>query len=225
MIDYMEQERNLSEDILDNNADRVIVCICVDSSMSMIQNGRKKHVDAGINNFIKNCKEDIYAKDSVELGIITFGGDKAKVVQPFTNVKNASFDGIEPNGNTPLGSAVLQAVNMIKERKQLFDEYGVSAYKPWLIIMSDGRATDNTDESSKLVNNMIKNRELKVKCIDMSEDDEKSDLEKYTLGGQIETVKGLEIQDFFSMLSRSASVLSTQTPGRDDYDPIQKIGE
>lgn len=225
MIDYMEQERNLSKDLLENTSDRVIICICVDASMSMIQKGRKKNVDAGIKKFIQFCKEDTYAKDSVELCIITFGGDKAEIVQPFANVKSASFDGIHPNGNTPLGSAVLQAVNMIKERKEIINEYGRSAYKPWLIIMSDGKATDDTDESARIVNEMIKSRELKVKCIDMSEDNEKSDLEKYTLGGKIETIKGLEIQEFFSMLSRSASALSTQTPGRDEYDPIQKIGE
>lgn len=216
MVDYMEEERNLSEDLLNNSSDRVVVCVCIDASFSMAENDRIKHVNKGVRKFIDDCVEDMYARDSIDLCLIRFGGAVPEIIQPFENVKRVQFRDIKPDGGTPLGAAVEMALDEIERRLDQFDMFGRTHFKPWLIIMSDGKATDDIKRASVRIKGMLERRTLKVKCIDMSEGKETTDLAAFTLDGDVGTINSFEIEDFFSMLSRSAAGLSKSTPGEDE---------
>ena len=220
MIDYMKEERDLSGDLLNNSSDRVVICICIDASFSMVENNRMKHVNNGIKKFITNCINDIYAKDSIDLCLIRFGGSKPKIIQPFDNIKRVRYKDIEPGGATPMGKAVNLALDEIEKRIEQFDMFGRTHYKPWLIIMSDGKATDNIEEASFRTKKLLKSRSIKTKCIDMSEGNDKTSLEEFTLDGEVGTIGAFEIESFFSMLSRSAAGLSKSTPGEDEFTTI-----
>ena len=216
MIDFMEEERNLSGDLLNNSSDRVVVCICVDASFSMAENDRIKHVNRGVRKFIDDCNEDMYARDSIDLCLIRFGGAEPKIIQPFDNVKKVQFADIRPDGGTPMGAAVELALDEIEKRLEQFDMFGRTHFKPWLIIMSDGKATDDIKKASIRTQKLLERRVIKVKCIDMSEGKEQTGLEAFTLDGEVGTIRSFEIEDFFSMLSRSAAGLSKSTPGEDE---------
>ena len=79
------------EDFIENTANRVPVCIVVDTSFSMNIENRIEHVNNGIKAFIHNSAEDEYAVDSLDLCIVSFdnegGRESATVVHPFTNEK------------------------------------------------------------------------------------------------------------------------------------------
>ena len=167
-----------------------------------------------VRKFIEDSKEDEYAVDAIDLCIVTFGG-KAEIVQPFANVSKIVYRDLVPNGDTPLGEAVRLSMEAIAERRNQYSAHGITSYKPWLIIMSDGVATDNTTSVSANVRNAIKERTVKVKCIDMSSD-KKNSLAGFTLDGEVSVLTDFQIDNFFEMLSRSAAGLSTAVPGLDD---------
>ena len=77
-MDYMKQERLSSADLIQNSANRVPVCLCVDASYSMLQDHRIDHVNNGIRSFIQNSADDAYVCDSIDLCIITFSGRAAE---------------------------------------------------------------------------------------------------------------------------------------------------
>lgn len=216
MIDYMEQERNLAGDLLNNSSDRVVVCICIDASFSMVENDRIKHVNNGVRRFIHDSIEDLYARDSIDLCLIRFGGYEPQIIQPFDNVKKVQFSDIRPEGGTPMGAAVELALDEIERRLEQFDMFGRTHFKPWLIIMSDGKATDDIRRASARTRTLLERRAIKVRCIDLSEGKESTELEAFTLDGEVGTIQSFEIEDFFSMLSRSAAGLSKSTPGEDE---------
>ena len=178
------------------------------------------HVNNGIRNFIESSKADEYAVDSLDICIIAFEGDKGKIIQPFTNVSKIQFHNLKPGGGTPLGSAVELGVREIDDVLKRYTAQGITVFKPWLIIMSDGKATDDIRRAVKLVQDRLRNRKIKVQCIDMGNGSEKSDLNRFTLDGSVDTISGFKIEDFFSYLSRSAVALSTSTPGEDTRNTI-----
>lgn len=220
-MDYMKQERLSSADLIQNSANRVPVCLCVDASYSMLQDHRIDHVNNGIRSFIQNSAEDAYVCDSIDLCIITFSGQGVQILQPFTNVKKLKgrFVDIVPSGGTPMGAAVRFAVEEITRQRDSYEAYGITSYRPWLILMSDGAADDSVTEVARRVREMQQNRQLKVKCIGMGSGEESSDLAAFTLNGRVESCGALEIEHFFDFLSRSAAGLSTAAPGEEDqYD-------
>lgn len=221
MKDYMEQERLSSADLIQNSANRVPVCLCVDASYSMLQDKRMLHVNNGIRSFIQKSANDAYVCDSIDLCIITFSGRGVQVVQDFANVKSVAghFQDIRPSGGTPMARAVRFALDKISRQRESYEAYGITSYRPWLILMSDGASDDDVTAVAREVCRLQQNRQLKVKCIGMGSGEEHQDLRAFTPDGRVESCGALEIETFFDFLSRSAAGLSQAQPGEEDsYD-------
>lgn len=217
-----------SSSIFQNASTRLPICICVDASYSMRFDRRMEQVNEGIRSFIKEINEDVYAVDSVELCIVSFG-ESVKVERNFkSNEVNSpsrgetnanEFKDIVANGRTPLGRAVQTAVDLITGYTEYYKRRGIIPYKPWLILISDGAATDSTQEAARRVLNMQRDGELKVLCIGIG--DEANDLAQFKLDGEVIQLKDFGLSDFFSWLSKSMSKQSKQQPEADFEIPGQ----
>ncbi len=206
----------LSEQALIKNAShRVCICLCIDASLSMLNENRIGKVNSGVRKFIKSCQDDLYAQGAADVCIITFGGRKAAIVHNFTGVREIDYQDIIPDGQTPMGEAIELALDEIKKRKALFASHGISSFKPWLIIMSDGVSTDDISHAADRLRAAQRAKKIKVMCIDMSNGTEMSDLKKLTLDGAVSSIGALEIEDFFNLLSREVAGLSNDNP--EDY--------
>lgn len=212
LSDFLLQD----SDLINNNRNRVSVCLCIDTSKSMILEGRMDRVKEGVQKFIRDSKDNIYAAGAIDLCIVTFGGKQAEVLQPFKNVRSIPQElRFEPSGGTPMGQAVELALKQISDNRAKYESYGISSFKPWLIIMSDGAADDDITNAALKVRNLLQKRRLKVRCIDMSGGSEANDLRRFAEHGEVETIDALGLSDFFDMLSRSAASLSTDTLEQD----------
>ncbi|MCR5229986.1 MAG: VWA domain-containing protein [Solobacterium sp.] len=214
-----------ANDIYRGNGPQLIVCILIDASYSMIdpfsdENTREskiKVVNDGISAFIESGKKDIYARDALDVCLISYGGEKAEVIQEFTNVQNIEFKGIRPNGKTPLKSAVEFALDKIAQRREYWSSSGTSTFHPWLIILSDGKSDEDITETAARLQKLYAEHRLKGKCVAIGRDSDTADLKKLAPNGKIEEMDSMEITSFFSMLSKSAASLSMSTPDADDY--------
>lgn len=218
--DRVKELRLKEADLVENTANRVPICIVVDTSYSMSIMKRIDHVNRGLKKFIKDSAEDDYAADALDIAIVAFNSGKPTVIQPFENVKSIKLDELRASGITVLGGAVDLAIKSIKDRVSLYESAGITTFKPWLIIMSDGEGdpTDkkNLNEAVLKVNRLLDAHRIKVMCVDMNGRNKNNDLRKFSADGKLESIDALQIEDFFSMLSRSAANLSTSTPEDDD---------
>lgn len=118
-------------------------CACVlllDVSVSM----RGEKIDAlnkGLQLFQAELILDDLASKRVEVAIVTFGG-KVEVVQDFITVDRFQPPMLVVSGSTPMGSATLKALEMIRNRKALYRSNGIAYYRPWIFLLSDGQPTD-----------------------------------------------------------------------------------
>lgn len=218
-----EKMRLKNEQYRQNAAPRLPVCFCIDSSYSMINNGMSD-INNGMVNFIKETQKDIYAVDSVELCIVSFGGNGIKIECEFSPLKDIEYEPLIPQGTTPLGDAIKFALEKIDSKLEAYELYGLENYRPWLIIISDGKADDNSYKSvAKIIRERQEKNQLKVLAIALG--NEETSLSEFTLDSKIyrlDVLKSTKIKKFFSWLSKSMSVQSKSAAFEDEDLPTDE---
>jgi uncharacterized protein YegL len=97
-------------------------------------------LNAGLTLFKDELAADSLAMKRVEIGIVTFG--PVKVEMPFTTASAFFPPTLQAQGDTPMGAAILEALNMVRDRKQDYRSNGISYYRPWVFLITDGGPTD-----------------------------------------------------------------------------------
>jgi uncharacterized protein YegL len=84
--------------------------------------------------------QDSLAQKRVELAVVSFG--PTEVTQSYVSATNFIPPELQANGDTPMGSALLKAVELIESRKAEYRTNGIRYFRPWLFLITDGSPTD-----------------------------------------------------------------------------------
>lgn len=192
-----------------NNPDPRCPCILLlDVSASM--SGRPlEALNAALAAFREDLSSDSLAMKRVEVGIVTFG--PVKVEMPFTSALTFDPPTLQAQGDTPMGEAIVQAINMVEDRKRVYRAHGISYYRPWILLISDGAPTDQWQAAA----NAIREGETAKKFAFFAVGVNGADMD--TLG-KISTraplaLNGLNFRELFLWLSSSLSSVSRSSPG------------
>ena len=200
------------EDLVNNPTTRVPVALVLDTSGSMA-GGPIEELNDGYRLFLQELEKDEVARFSAEICVITFGGS-VKVYQDFTTVdytnKNIYFTA---SGETPMGQAVLKAIELLERRKTLYKETGIDYHQPWMVLMTDGIPTDDIEPAVVKIQNMLENKKLVVFPIAIGQSADIKILSKFTTHNRPPLrLKGLNFRQFFQWLSKSVSSVSRSSP-------------
>ena len=113
----------------------VMLLLDVSGSMSGI---KIKTLNDAIRVMLDTFADEAKMETEIQVSIITFGAELKRLF-PFTPVSNIHFDDLEAYGGTPLGKCLEMAKAIIEDR----DETPSRAYRPTVILVSDGRPGDN----------------------------------------------------------------------------------
>jgi uncharacterized protein YegL len=146
---------------------RLPVYLLLDTSGSMV-GAPIEAVRLGVDQFRREVDSDPFAKESVYMGIITFGGEARFVTKGLISFEDF-FSGFQPGslsagGQTPLGQAFWLLVESLdKDVKSSVKGGEKGDWKPLVFILTDGEPTDEwkgprqviLDRQTKKVINVI----------------------------------------------------------------------
>ncbi|WP_433063149.1 vWA domain-containing protein [Dactylosporangium sp. CS-033363] len=125
----------------DNPEPRAACALLLDTSASM--GGRPiAELNAGLQVFADDIKENTLARKRAEVCVVTFGG-RAQRVSEFQEAQHFQAPMLTAGGATPLAEAILLGLSEIEQQKNAYKQNGLEYFRPWMVIMSDGTPTDS----------------------------------------------------------------------------------
>lgn len=126
--------------LVENTEPRCPVVLLVDTSGSMA-GAPIDELNEGLRIFKESLMTDSLAQKRVEIAIVSFGSTPT-VIQDFVTADLWATTTLISDGQTALGAATSQAIQMVGERKAKYKAAGVSYYRPWIFLFTDGAPTD-----------------------------------------------------------------------------------
>jgi uncharacterized protein YegL len=115
--------------------------LLLDTSGSMYENSKIDQLNEGLRYFKKEVLDDDLARKRVDLSVITFGGS-VNLIRDFSPIEKFEPPTLYANGGTPMGEGIIKAIDLVESRKNEYKNEGVSYYRPWIFMITDGIPTD-----------------------------------------------------------------------------------
>ncbi|MCL2938967.1 MAG: VWA domain-containing protein [Trichodesmium sp. St15_bin1_1] len=186
-------------------------CPCVlllDTSASMTGTPIQALND-GLEIFKDNLITDELAKKRVEVAIISFD-NQVKIVQDFITADQFENPILTAQGQTYMGTAIHKALDMIATRKSEYRNNGITYYRPWVFLVTDGEPQGESEKVVKEAGDRIKQEEDSKHVAFFAVGVEGANMDK--LGEIVQRtplkLRGLNFREMFIWLSASMQQVS-----------------
>jgi uncharacterized protein YegL len=124
----------------ENPEPRLPCVLLLDVSGSM-QGDPIAQLNAGLATYKDELAADALASKRVEVAVVTFGG-QVQTVCDFTTAEAFHPPTLDAGGETPMGAAIRDGLDMLQRRKELYKAQGIGYFRPWVFLITDGAPTD-----------------------------------------------------------------------------------
>jgi uncharacterized protein YegL len=203
-----------TDNFADNPEPRCPVVLLLDTSGSM-QGTPIQGLNAGVELFRDELLADGLASKRVEVAIVSFG--PVEVIQDFVTADYFNPPVLRAESDTPMGSAIETALDLLEKRKDTYKANGIAYYRPWVFLITDGGPTDYWQTAARKVQDGEAKKSFAFFCIGVED-------ARFDILAQISTreplkLKELRFRDLFQWLSSSLKSVSRSTVG--DEVPLQ----
>lgn len=195
------------EDLIFNTSSRIPVCICLDISEDLKNEGsfpKEKELESEINSFLNSINNSSKLRDSVELCIVS--SSDGKVIRRFTTVEEDEKINLQYEGLKNLDLSILKGYEELEQRKSLYNENGVEYSTAWMVIISGGNLKGvSFNGGREKINLAEENNQLHIVTVYLGDDlnNQKDELKSLSDVNNPIVIGKEKISDFFIWLEKN----------------------
>ena len=162
-------------------------------------------LNRGLRIFKEQLQNDELASKRVEVAVITFE-TKVRICNEFQTADRFEPEYLTTGGCTSMGEAIETAINILDERKNEYKQNGISYYRPWIFLITDGAPTDSVDVAARKVHDGENSKQFAFFAVG-TEDADMYKLKEISVREPL-VLDGLNFSSLFQWLSNSMSSVS-----------------
>ncbi|MEL4897185.1 vWA domain-containing protein [Crocosphaera sp. Alani8] len=206
-------------EFVENPENRCPVVLLLDTSGSM--SGQPiRELNEGLKAFKSSLMQDTLASQRVELEIITFG-ETVTTIQEFVTIDDFDPPELKTSGRTPMGQAIITALDSIEKRKAIYKNNDIQYYRPWVFLITDGAPTDSWQRAASELKDAEADKKLVFFAVGVEGADFNT-LKEIASARPPLQLKGLDFREMFVWLSTSVQQVSTGKIG--DVKSLPPVG-
>jgi uncharacterized protein YegL len=195
----------------DSNPEARCPCMLLLDTSGSMSGAAIAELNSGLETFQQELQRDDLAAMRVEVAVVTFGNG-VHTVQDFVTAHQFTAPRLKAGGNTPMGQAINQALNQLRQRKDTYKQHGVPYYRPWVFLITDGAPTDEWRSAAQRIHQEEQDRAVAFFAVGVQKADMKV-LAQITQRQPLR-LQGLNFRDMFLWLSQSLTTVSHSLVGQ-----------
>lgn len=203
-------------------------CLCVlvlDTSGSMNAGNAIGQLNQGLQTFKSQIMDDETARDRLEIAIVSFNSDVKVELQP-SLISEIEMPTLKASGQTQLVKAIEEAQQVIIDRKDYYKSKGLTYYRPWIVVMTDGDpypADQDIDGVAQKIQEDADSKKYVFFMIGVGNEVHDEVLSKLTTSQfPAMRMEAVNFAEFFQWLSASATVVVNNDDSTDNNVAIPR---
>lgn len=209
----------------DANPDPRVACVALIDVSGSMDGEPIAALERGFTAFTNYLHNESLAAKRVEVAVVTFG-TVATVLVPMQEARSLQPAQFTASGTTNLAAGIHLALDIIEDRKRAYKAAGLQYYRPWILVLTDGKANiDGFDAAVARLNQVESARGVTVFSVGTGPRVNYEQLSRLSLQRSPAPLDGLKFESLFEWLSASLTSVSNSSEHAYDDEGLGTVSD